>query len=973
MDQHSENLANPKDAPSSTASAVGPTVPKRSFATRLFGYDIFLSFALGPPPRGTHGYASDLARRLRERDFTVFFSEDEAPPGEQLDNTLRSALHDSQTLVVVANRATLQEPRWVRKEVEEFRRRHPARPVITINLGGALQDPSLVEQAQEWLNFQDKIWLDETEQAVETGIASEVLVERLATAPRRVKSNIVWRWVVRGVVIVLAALTIGLGVATCKANTNAERALAELKRAVSLRLVAEVPGILDGKRVGGDLTALRAALAAFRIEPHGETYAILQQALITGALWIKAWDLPSEVTALAASSDGLRLVSGAADGSLQLWDAKSGQPIGPRMIGHRSRVNSVAFSSRDQFIASGSGDESINSDNSVRTWNGHTGQPLFQSAEQHPAGVRSVTFSHDSKQVASSCKHTLRLWDVSNMQRITGVLEKNTDNSLRIWEHDKGEREIDLEGFDTYGGSVAFSPNGNYLVYGGAHGVNFWNLRQAARTSVPIPGGATGLVFSFDGASLAVTGMTMSLFDLRSGKPVRKILDGETKFVRAVTFSPDGKRIAASFGESAIGAESWVQQWDVASGQPVGRKLRGQEGPIRAIVFTSSGTQIVTGGDKTIRLWDADGKTPPATVTIKLSLYTTSALAFSPYSQQVASGGTLDGTLLLLDAKSGAPVGQPIETGSVNGLAFLPGDRIVTGGDAKTVRLWNLRGAGTNVESGTGHTGPVTAIAASRDGEWIVSGSSEGEILYLRSDQEIRLWSGVTGKQSDVAFTKPKSSVNGLAFTPDGHRVIAATKSHGLQAWDARTGQQLDIPFEKIDGELSSVAVHPDGRFVVAGVGGNVGVYDNSVRVWNLPSGKLASTLTGHTGPVTSVAYSPDGDFIATGSLDSTVRFWDARRGKQVGAPVSMDSAVRAVAFSPDRMRMAVKTKDTLHIMPAPPAWPDLVCSKLTRNMSRKQWREWVSPEIEYDEKKYVQCPGLPIPPDEPDNFKEKP
>ena len=53
--------------------------------SRVFGYDVFISFALGGPPRGTQSYASDLARRLRERDFTVFFSEDEASPGAELD------------------------------------------------------------------------------------------------------------------------------------------------------------------------------------------------------------------------------------------------------------------------------------------------------------------------------------------------------------------------------------------------------------------------------------------------------------------------------------------------------------------------------------------------------------------------------------------------------------------------------------------------------------------------------------------------------------------------------------------------------------------------------------------------------------------------------------------------------------------------------------------------------------------------
>ena len=119
-----------------SAEAAGQTgrasAPRRNYASRLFGYDVFISFALGPPPRGTHSYASDLARRLRERDFTVFFSEDEAAPGEQLDSTLLKALYRSRTVVVIANRGTLQELRWVRQEVEAFSSRHPDRPIIPI-------------------------------------------------------------------------------------------------------------------------------------------------------------------------------------------------------------------------------------------------------------------------------------------------------------------------------------------------------------------------------------------------------------------------------------------------------------------------------------------------------------------------------------------------------------------------------------------------------------------------------------------------------------------------------------------------------------------------------------------------------------------------------------------------------------------------------------------------------------------------
>ena len=229
------------------AKAGKSTAPKRNNAARVFGYDVFISFALGPPPRGTHSYASDLARRLRERDFTVFFSEDEASPGEQLDSTLLKALLRSRTLVVIANRGTLEEPRWVRQEVEQFRSRHPDRPIIPINVAGAVQDATLAEQTQ-WLQCKDKIWLDESDDAVAQGIASDELVKRLALAPAGRNSNTKWRWVVRAVVAVLVMLTvaaIGFGIYAKKeariAVTNARESKAREVAAYANESLGEDP------------------------------------------------------------------------------------------------------------------------------------------------------------------------------------------------------------------------------------------------------------------------------------------------------------------------------------------------------------------------------------------------------------------------------------------------------------------------------------------------------------------------------------------------------------------------------------------------------------------------------------------------------------------------------------------------------------------------------------------------------------
>ena len=212
-----------------------------SNAARLFGYDLFISFALGPPPRGTRSYASDLARRLRERDFTVFYSEDEAAPGEQLDKTLVTALRHSRTLVVVANRDTIENPRWVRKEVEEFMKFHPSRPVIPISVDGAIQAPALADQARLWLRYQDKdrIWLDESQAAAEQGAVSDGVLERLAMAPAWYRSNVRWRWIVRVVAVSLTVLAIALGISAKVANDARKRADDARKRADDARARAE--------------------------------------------------------------------------------------------------------------------------------------------------------------------------------------------------------------------------------------------------------------------------------------------------------------------------------------------------------------------------------------------------------------------------------------------------------------------------------------------------------------------------------------------------------------------------------------------------------------------------------------------------------------------------------------------------------------------------------------------------------------
>ena len=100
---------------------------------------------------------------------------------------------------------------------------------------------------------------------------------------------------------------------------------------------------------------------------------------------------------------------------------------------------------------------------------------------------------------------------------------------------------------------------------------------------------------------------------------------------------------------------------------------------------------------------------------------------------------------------------------------------------------------------------------------------------------------------------------------------------------------------------VRSVAFSPDGQRIVSGSN------DKTLRVWDAATGQpIGQPLTGHTDPVVSVAFSPDGHRVVSGSTDKTVRVWDADTGQQIGSPITGNTGmVESVAFSPDGHRIA--------------------------------------------------------------------
>ena len=346
-----------------------------------------------------------------------------------------------------------------------------------------------------------------------------------------------------------------------------------------------------------------------------------------------------------------------------------------------------------------------------------------------------------------------------------------------------------------------------------------------------------------------------------------------------------------------------------------------------SVAFSPNGKTIAVGDTKaTVWLWDLKSNSvQPLGGHKALNKVSPVYVAFSPDGKTIVSGGQ-DGTVRLWDLK-GNPIGEPFKghATEVTSVAFSPdGKSIGSGSDDQTVRLWDL--AGNPVAPPfRGHEGGASSIAFSPDGKTIASGSFDGWI---------RLWD-LRGTPLSSRFEGHTAVVRSVAFSPDGKTIASGSRDKSIRLWDLE-GNAISQPFKGHTEKVMSIAFNPDGKTIASGGA------DGGVRLWNIelvPALRIKPRTStsewimeprweevmafGHEDFVQSVAFSPDGNAVISGSSDKTVRIWDLQ-GFQIGQPLKVHTqepqlgirtrGAQPMAFSPHGKIMVSGIKETIRI-----------------------------------------------------------
>ena len=466
--------------------------------------------------------------------------------------------------------------------------------------------------------------------------------------------------------------------------------------------------------------------------------------------------------------------------------------------------------------------------------------------------------------------------------------------------------------------NVAYSPDGSRLAVGSSVGVWIYDIESGKVLDLFPMYGVSCMAFSPDGKTL-VSGSRqhhLVLWDIAAGEHLRTFINAYHSNVYSVAFSPDGKTLVSGHDNG------FICLWEIATGKSSNYyfNIWGEEGTelmpyhigaIRSITFSPDGKTLVIlckGRDDAVHLWDATtGRYIRCLFVTGGEENSIESTAFRPDGRTVAVGLGFDG-IDLWDTKTDK-LHQSLNghhRWGVLSLAFSPeGAMLASGGEDKIVNLWDME-TKTHLQSFRGHKGDVFSVAFSPDGKTFASSSKEA----------VYVWNIHSEKQLHSVIVS--NAIGNIAFRPDGQLLTNQKKNN--------IGLPLDMTIDKTlinrikqKGSIFSKALSPNRQLLAIGLQSKIPPIgkrrDDTVLLWNTTTGEHIRTLAGHLDIITCVAFSTDGQQLASGSEDETILLWDLKNSKYPRILIGHNDKVLDVAFSPDGKTLASRSEDGIVLL----------------------------------------------------------
>jgi WD40 repeat protein/DNA-binding SARP family transcriptional activator/tRNA A-37 threonylcarbamoyl transferase component Bud32 len=549
----------------------------------------------------------------------------------------------------------------------------------------------------------------------------------------------------------------------------------------------------------------------------------------------------------------------------------------------------------------------------------------------HEEGVWGLAYSADGRQLATLDRSgTVRVWDLATGAELLSLSSVN-GKDFNDFLYNKNGLELAVLSSDESGEAT----------------INAWDTTSGVPTlNVTLrisPADWWEASLSPDFALLAVvyeTGETV-LWDTAQARPVVSFPAHGTRVWEA-RFNDDGTRLLVY---SADGA---VRIWDVP-GSVIGNGPAavtsfsvGEDAQVTASAFSDDGTRVALGFSRSqLQIWELS-----SVPVLRHSLEANQANIFESLDfngdGSLLAGATLDATVTVWETGEGRPLYKLVgHTSKVSEVVFSPDGRtLATASSDGSARIWDAAPVAGGEMSHFATEGNIWDLELSPDGQLLAVGGLSGPAALLDAktgerllelageptsgvyrvsfhpagdrvatvgqDNTIRIWDLQSGEVV-LAWTGHGEGISGglffgtldVAYSPDGSRLATAGADGLAKVWDAATGAELLMLAGHTDG-LHSIAYSPDGRWIAT----SSDEKDTSVKVWDANSGEELYTLEGHPVRVWALAFSPDSSFLATGGFLGVVKLWDLASGKELYTLPSQVNTAVMMAFSPDGTKL---------------------------------------------------------------------